>query len=84
MEWYGAVKSGKSFAQIATRAAITTDRVRSVIDLAFLAPDIIEQIVRGKLPLHMTSDFLIKTGIPSDWNAQREMLANVNAKTVRG
>jgi len=84
MEWYDAVKSGKSFAQIAKLAGVTTDRVRSVIDLAFLSPDIIEQTVSGKLPLHMTSDFLIKTGIPSDWNAQREMLANVNARTVRG
>ena len=84
MEWYDAVKSGKSFAQIASQSGVTTDRVRSVIDLAFLAPDIIEQTVSGKLPLHITSDYLIRTGVPSDWDAQREMLANVNARTVRG
>lgn len=42
VEWYDAVKSGKSFAQIATQAGITTNRVRHHIDLAFLAPDIIE------------------------------------------
>ncbi len=83
MEWYDAVKNSKTFAKIAAQAGVSTDRVRSVIGLAFLAPDIIEQIVSGKLPLHMTSDFLIKTGIPSDWNAQREMLASVNARTIR-
>ena len=84
MEWYDAVKNGKSFAQIATNAGVKTDRLRSVIDLAFLAPDIIEQAIGGTLPLHITSDFLIKTGVPSSWTDQREMLANVNARTVRG
>ncbi len=83
MEWYDVVKSGKSFAQIATRAGVTINRVRHLIYLAFLAPDIIEQAINGTLPLHMTSDYLVRTGVPSDWNAQREMLANVNARTVR-
>ena len=61
MEWFEAVKGGKSFAQIASQAGITTDRVRSVTDLAFLAPGIIEQAISGSLPLHITSDYLIKT-----------------------
>ena len=84
MEWFAAVKGGKSFAQIASQAGITTDRVRSVTDLAFLAPGIIEQAISGSLPLHITSDYLIKTGVPSDWNAQRNMLANAGARTARG
>ncbi len=83
MEWYGAVKSGKSFTQIAVNAGVNTDRVRSVMDLAFLAPDIIEQMIIGTLPLHVTSDYLIRTGVPSDWNAQRKMLENVGTRSVR-
>ena len=83
MQWYEAVKSGKSFSQIATQAGVTPNRVRRVIELAFLAPDIIEQAIAGTLPIHMTSDFLIRTGVPADWKDQREMLANTKARAVR-
>jgi len=83
MEWYEAVKSGKSFAQIATQAGVKTDRVRSVIGLAFLAPDIIDRVVTGTLPRHMTSDYLIKIGVPSEWNAQRKILAKTDDRAAR-
>ena len=36
--------------------------------------DIIEQTVSGTLPLHFTSDYLIKAGVPADWSQQRKML----------
>jgi len=74
MDWFEEIKSGQTFAQIAARAGTSKRRVQDVIDLAFLAPDIIEQAVNGTLPLHFTSDYLIKTGIPADWNKQRKML----------
>ena len=74
MDWFEEIKNGQTFAQIAARAGTSKRRVQDVIDLAFLAPDIIEQAVNGTLPLHFTSDYLIKTGIPADWNKQRKML----------
>lgn len=83
MEWFEAIKSGETFTQIATRAGTSKRRVQDVIDLAFLAPDIIEKAVNGTLPLHFTSNYLIKTGIPVDWNMQRKMLTKptfINAR----
>jgi len=74
MEWFEEIKSGDTFTQIAARAGTSKRRVQDVIDLAFLAPDIIEQAVNGTLPLHFTSDYLIKTGVPADWATQRKML----------
>ena len=53
------------------------------IDLAFPAPDIIEQAISGTLPLHITSGYLIRIGVPSEWGEQQKMLANVGARTVR-
>ena len=74
MGWFEEIKSGQTFAQIAARAGTSKRRVQDVIDLAFLAPDIIEKAVSGTLPLHFTSDYLIKSGVQADWAAQRKML----------
>ena len=74
MGWFEEIKSGQTFTQIAARAETSKRRVQDVIDLAFLAPDIIEQAVNGTLPIHFTSDYLIKTGVPADWTMQRKML----------
>ncbi len=83
MEWFEAIKSGETFTQISTRAGTSKRRIQDVIDLAFLAPDIIEKAANGTLPLHFTSDYLIKTGIPVDWNMQRKMLRDPATTNVR-
>lgn len=62
---------------------MTPNRVRRVIELAFLAPDIVEQAIAGTLPIHMTSDYLIRTGVPADWKDQRKMLKNIGARAAR-
>lgn len=74
MDWFEETKSGQTFTQLAARSGTSKQRVQDVIDLAFLAPDIIEQAVNVTLPLHITSDYLIKTGVPTDWTMQRKML----------
>jgi len=82
MDWFEEIKNGQTFAQIAARAGTSKRRVQDVIDLAFLAPDIIEQAVNGTLPLHFTSDYLIKAGVPADWATQRKMLEEPVFKSV--
>ena len=42
-----------------------------VVDLAFLAPDILQQLIAGTLPLQVASDVLIKRGVPGRWTEQR-------------
>lgn len=76
VEWYEAVKIGKSYAEISAQTGTPKHRIQKAICLAFLAPDIVQQATEGTLPLHITSDFLIRHGVPAEWNEQREMLAD--------
>ena len=75
--WLQMVIAGKTFTQIAEAEATSAQRVRKVIDLALLAPDIIETIACGEQPDGLGSDHLIRTGIPALWPQQREIFARL-------
>jgi hypothetical protein len=49
--------------------------VGRVIRLALLAPDIVEAILAGKQPAHLTLRDLMGA-FPVEWNGQREALLN--------
>ena len=45
------------------------------MSIAFLAPDIVEVIMAGKQPAHLTTQMLIRQiDIPLDWQEQRRAL----------
>ncbi len=69
--WFEAIKRGETFATIAAREGTSKRRIQDVVDLAFLAPDILADVVAGTLPMNVTSDVLIKQGIPGRWSEQR-------------
>ena len=46
-----------------------------MIDLAFLAPEIVGQITAGTQPIGFTSDWFKRHQLPQDWLKQREILA---------
>ena len=46
-----------------------------MIHLAFLAPDIVTDIVTGKQPLGLTSEWLKARDLPVCWDAQRRLIA---------
>lgn len=71
--WYEAIKTGTSIPEIATNEGVTTSRIRRLIKLAFLAPDIIESILEGKQPPGLTTEWLIRNKFPSDWQEQRKL-----------
>lgn len=73
--WFEAVKLGQTFTEIAAKEKTSARRVQDLIGLAFLAPDIIGQVLNGTLPLHVTTNYLIRNGVPADWSEQRAMLA---------
>ena len=62
--WFEAIKRGETFATIASREGTSRRRIQDVIDLAFLAPDILQQVIAGTLPLPAATDVLIKRGVP--------------------
>jgi hypothetical protein len=50
--------------------------ISRIVRLAFLAPEIVEQIVNGCQPPELTAESLLKdrTQLPLDWESQHRML----------
>jgi hypothetical protein len=58
-------------------APLFSMRIQQMIDLAFLAPDIVRDVLDGKQPIGFTSDWFKQHGLPSDWKSQRQLLATL-------
>ena len=73
--WRELIIKGKitGLEQIAEQEGLTPRYVRRILNLAFLAPDIIEAILRGDSPPTLMQQELQK-GVPADWREQRKLL----------
>jgi hypothetical protein len=71
--WFAELRAGASFAKVAERAGTSKRRVMQLVELAFLAPDRTAEILDGRQPAALTSDLLVKQGVPSDWTTQRQL-----------
>lgn len=67
MTWRDQLASGqvRRIEQIARREGCDESRVRHLLPLAFLAPDIIERILLGKQPCQVTLDRLVRMEVPA-------------------
>jgi hypothetical protein len=72
--WFEEVKAGTSMQAIARREGVTQRRVAHLVDLAFLAPDIVTAIVEGRQPPTLTADRLVKDTHRPLWSRQRALL----------
>lgn len=54
---------------------LTVRRILQVIELAFIVPDIVKAIVRGEQPSGLTVKWLGQNPLPSEWQAQRRVVA---------
>ena len=73
--WLAMIIGGKTFAEIAEAENTSKRRVQDVIDLALLAPDVMNAIAIGEQPHGLTTDYLIKTGFSAIWSEQSEKFA---------
>ncbi|MBW3097139.1 recombinase family protein [Pseudohoeflea coraliihabitans] len=73
--YYDAIKSGQTFEEIAESECLSKRRIMQVIELAFLAPEIVKQILQGDQPAGLTAKWLGINPLPSDWQAQRRIIA---------
>jgi site-specific DNA recombinase len=69
--WFEEIKAGSTMQAIANREGVTQRRVAHLVDLAFLAPDIVRSIVEGRQPPTLTADRLIKSRHRTLWSDQR-------------
>ncbi len=75
--WFDELGTGKakSFAQIAAREGLAVRYVGRLIRRAFLAPDIVESMMRGRQSMNLTAEALTRrVEIPFEWRSQKEAL----------
>ena len=75
--WFGQLARGKvrSAREIARLEEYDPGEVSRTMQLAFLAPDIVEAILSGRQPVELTPRCLMRIGeIPLEWRSQRRLL----------
>ena len=74
--WLGQLAAGEigSAREIARRGGIDASEVSRTIQLAFLAPDIVEAVVAGHQPVALTLSRLMRGELPLEWHRQRRLL----------
>jgi site-specific DNA recombinase len=76
--WFNDLLSGRaaSMVEIGKREKVGKRYVSRIVRLAFLAPEIVEQIVNGCQPPELTAESLLKdhTQLPLSWESQHKML----------
>jgi DNA invertase Pin-like site-specific DNA recombinase len=71
--YFALVRAGQTYAEIAKKEGVSRDRVQKLIELAFLAPDVIRDVYEGNQPLGLTTQWLLRHAFPTVWHDQREM-----------
>tara|TARA_R110002072_G_scaffold157900_3_gene308691 strand:+ start:1246 stop:1812 length:567 start_codon:yes stop_codon:yes gene_type:complete len=75
--WFEQIKAGRTPSEIAKSEGTTNGRIYQLIDLAFLAPDIIRDVLDGQQPLGLTSDWCVRHTLPTNWQDQRALIATL-------
>lgn len=72
-QWYTGIASGEvpSLHALSRSTGLNERYVSRILRCALLAPDIVQVIVDGRQPPHLTLDLLLR-GIPGSWKEQRE------------
>ena len=76
-QWFVDIRESKvgSIAELALKCGIDRTDVGRMIPLAFLAPDIVEAILKGRQPVELTAARLKRVrDLPVSWVEQRRLL----------
>jgi hypothetical protein len=73
--WFEQIRSGKTFGEIAEGVGVSKSRIQHLIDLAFLAPDLVRTVLDGRQPVGFTSEWCVRHSLPADWSEQRRLFA---------
>ena len=74
--WRGMIESGtvSTVDELARGAKVERKQVRTMLRLAFLAPDIQRAVLTGQLPQSLSLTALLDMDLPASWAAQRQLL----------
>lgn len=67
----------KNMTELAKAEKTGLARMQKMLKLARLAPDIVEEIARGRQPVGLSLLFFVENPLPDDWNAQREVIGGL-------
>lgn len=74
--WQELIDSGrvKNMTELAKAEKVGLARMQKMLKLARLAPDIVEEIARGRQPVGLSLLFFVENPLPDDWNEQRAVI----------
>jgi hypothetical protein len=75
-EWRDRLEAGtaNSTSDLAAQEGCHVRYIRSILKLAFLAPDLTAAILAGRQPRHLALADFVRADIPDTWPAQRTLL----------
>lgn len=71
------LKQGETLDEIAVSETISRKRVQQTLEFAFLAPDIVRDVISGNQPTGLTSTWCMTHSIPVNWVEQRALIATL-------
>ena len=79
--WTADLRTGRhgSTAQLAKAENLCVRYLGQILPLAYMAPDLVEQIVAGRQPQALSLGALIARPFPMDWNEQRRLFMAIGA-----
>ncbi|MBK6678004.1 MAG: hypothetical protein IPG52_14715 [Rhodocyclaceae bacterium] len=67
----------KNMTELAKAEKIGLARMQKMLKLARLAPDIVEDIARGRQQVGLSLLFFVENPLPDDWNEQRDVIGGL-------
>ena len=77
--WQQLLDSGRlaSVAELAAAERVDRVRIQKTLKVARLAPDIAEDIARGREPVGLSLEFFMRQELPDDWDEQRRVIVGL-------
>ncbi len=77
--WQQLLDSGRlaSVAELAAVERVGRVRIQKILKLARLAPDIAEDVARGREPVGLSLEFFMRCELPDDWIEQRQVIGGL-------
>ncbi|MBS8227579.1 recombinase family protein [Vannielia litorea] len=75
--YFELIRAGQTLSDIAASQRVSKRRVQQIVELAFLAPDLIRDIRDGKQPIGLTSEWLMRHTCPPVWQEQRKLISSL-------
>ncbi len=76
-QYFDLIRAGKTYAEIAAAEGVSKHRIQKLIDLAFVAPDVVRDVFAGSQPTLLTSEWLLRNPVPAIWTDQRDIFSTL-------